>query len=116
VRRGAHRFYGGDFDAKGLEIAAQVLARYPGAASPWRMTVEDYRDALRTEGRALEPGTVDRAARTFPALAAEIAARGQAAHQEGLIPALTRDLSRFVLEGVAPVLEPDPAGGFTVRD
>lgn len=66
------------------------------------MTVEDYHDALRTEGRALEPGAMDRAARVFPALAAEIAARRQAAHQEGLIPALTRDLSRFVLEGVAP--------------
>jgi hypothetical protein len=59
-------------------------------------------------GRALAPGAVDRAARTFPALAAEIAARGQAAHQEGLIPALTRDLSRFVLEGVTPPLRNDP--------
>ncbi|HST59412.1 MAG TPA: DUF2399 domain-containing protein, partial [Longimicrobium sp.] len=98
--------YGGDFDAKGLEIAAQVLTRYPGAASPWRMTVDDYRDALRTEGRALEPGPVDRAARTFPALAAEIAARGQAAHQEGLLAALKRDVSDFVLEGVTP-----PRGG-----
>jgi uncharacterized protein (TIGR02679 family) len=102
VVRGAHLFYGGDFDAKGLEIAALVLARYPGAASPWRMTVDDYRDALRTEGRALEPGAVDRAARPFPVLAAEIAARGQAAHQEGLLPALKRDVSRFVLEGVTP--------------
>lgn len=102
VQRGAHLFYGGDFDARGLEIAAQVLARYPGAASTWRMSVDDYRDALRTEGHTLPPGAVDRAARTFPALTAEIAARGQAAHQEGLIPALTRDLSRFVLEGVAP--------------
>jgi uncharacterized protein (TIGR02679 family) len=111
VRRGAHLFYGGDFDAKGLEIAALVLARYPGAASPWRMTVEDYRDALRTEGRALEPGPVDRAARAFPALAAEIAARGQAAHQEGLLPALKRDLSRFVLEGVTPPRVGDAPGG-----
>jgi uncharacterized protein (TIGR02679 family) len=110
VQRGAHLFYGGDFDAKGLEIAAQVLARYPGAASPWRMTVDDYRDALRTEGRALEPGALDRAARTFPSLAAGIAARGQAAHQEGLIPALTRDLSRFVLEGVTPPRSSDPPG------
>jgi uncharacterized protein (TIGR02679 family) len=107
VQRGAHLFYGGDFDAKGLEIAALVLGRYPGAASPWRMTVEDYRDALRTEGRPLEPGAVDRAARTFPALAAEIATRRQAAHQEGLLPALTRDLSRFVLEGVAPLRQGD---------
>ncbi|HEX5869995.1 MAG TPA: DUF2399 domain-containing protein [Longimicrobium sp.] len=110
VRRGAHLFYGGDFDAKGLEIAALVLARYPGAASPWRMTVEDYRDALRTEGRALEPGPVDRAAHTFPALASEIAARGQGAHQEGLIPALKRDLSRFVLEGVTPPRRNGPPG------
>jgi hypothetical protein len=75
------------------------------------MTVEDYRDALRTEGRALEPGTLDRAARTFSAVAAEIAMRGQAAHQEGLIPALTRDLSRFVLEGVTPARDsPDYLG------
>lgn len=110
VRRGAHLFYGGDFDAKGLEIAALVLARYPGAASPWRMSGDDYRDALRTEGRALEPGAVDRAARAFPALAAEIAARGQAAHQEGLIPALSRDLSRFVLEGVTPPRVDNPPG------
>jgi hypothetical protein len=66
------------------------------------MTVEDYRDALRTGGRALERAAVDRAPRAFPALAAEIAAHGQAAHQEGLIPALKHDLSRFVLEGVTP--------------
>lgn len=50
-------------------------------------TRADYPDALRTEGRALERGALDRAARIFPAPAAEIAARGQAAHQEGLIPA-----------------------------
>lgn len=111
VQRGAHLFYGGDFDARGLEIAAQVLARYPGAASPWRMTPEDYRDALRTEGAALAPGAVDRAARTFPTLAAEIAARAQAAHQEGLLPALKRDLSRFVLEEITPPRLGDPPGG-----
>lgn len=110
VLRGAHLFYGGDFDAKGLEIAALVLARYPGAASPWRMTVEDYRDALRTEGRALEPGAVDRAGRVFPALAAEIAGRGQAAHQEGLLPELKADVSRFVLEGVTPARRNEPPG------
>lgn len=56
---------------------------------------------------------MDRAACTFPALAAAIAARGLAAHQEGLIPALTRDLSRFVLEGVTPPWEPTPAAAVT---
>lgn len=116
VQRGAHIFYGGDFDAKGLEIAAQVLARYPGAASPWRMSVDDYRDALRTEGRALEPGAVDRAAAVFPALAAEIAARGQAAHQEGLLPALKADLSRFVLEGITPARIGDRLGRFPLPE
>jgi hypothetical protein len=78
-----------------------VLARHLGA-NPWRMTPEDYRDVLRTEGRALEAGALDRVVRTFPTLAAEIATRGQAAYQGGLIPSLTRDLSRFVLAGVTP--------------
>jgi uncharacterized protein (TIGR02679 family) len=102
VGRGAHLFYGGDFDAKGLEIAALVLARYPGAASAWRMGVGDYVEALRAAGSAGMPGALDRAARVFPALAAEMAARGEAAHQESVIPALKADLSRFVLDGVTP--------------
>jgi hypothetical protein len=102
AERGAHLFYGGDFDAKGLEIAALVLERFPGAASPWRMGVGDYVEALRAAGSAGVPGALDRAARVFPALAAEIAARGEAAHQESVLPALKADLSRWVLEGVTP--------------
>lgn len=110
VERGAHLFYGGDFDSRGLEIAAQVLTRYPADASPWRMSVDDYRAALRSDGRVLPPGAVDRAAHTFPALAADIATRGQAAHQEGLIDLLKRDLSQFVLEGRTPPRRHEQSG------
>jgi hypothetical protein len=53
---------------------------------------------------------VDRAAPTFLALAVEIAARGQAAHQEGLLPALKADMSRFVLEGITPPRWDEPPG------
>lgn len=115
VQRGAHLFYGGDFDQKGLEIAAQVLARYPGASSPWRMTVDDYRAALRSEGAPLAPGAVERAASTFPALAAEIAARGQGAHQEGLLRALKADVTGFVLEEITPPRVGDPSEGQATR-
>ena len=111
VERGAHLFYGGDFDAKGLEIAALVLERFPGAASPWRMGVGDYVEALRAAGTAGVPGALDRAARVFPALAAEMAARGEAAHQESVIPALKADLSRWVLEGVTPPRVAEGPGG-----
>ena len=66
-------------DGPWVEITAQGLARYPGAASPRRIAVEDYRDALCAVDRALEPGALYRAARAFPALTAEIAARGKPA-------------------------------------
>lgn len=56
VNSGAHMFYGST--RRRLEIAALVLA-LPRPGQPL-----DYRNALRTEGRALEPGALDRAAHT----------------------------------------------------
>lgn len=35
-------YYSGDFDGKGLSIAAQLLARYPGRLKLWHMMPEDY--------------------------------------------------------------------------
>jgi uncharacterized protein (TIGR02679 family) len=99
---GAHLFYSGDFDASGLAIAATVLERYAGCASPWRMTPEDYRAAVRGGGAALDPASLQPAAYRFPSLVPEMSRRGQAAHHEGLIDWLKADLDRFVLHGEPP--------------
>lgn len=99
---GAHLFYSGDFDARGLEIAATVLDRYPGRASPWRMTPADYRAALRGDRATLDPAALQRAGRLFPDLVREMGERRQAAHHEGLIDRLQADLDHFVTRGQAP--------------
>ncbi len=39
---GTKLFYSGDFDGKGLSIAAQMCARYPKLLRPWHMAPGDY--------------------------------------------------------------------------
>lgn len=41
-------FYSGDFDGKGLSIAAQLCTRYPDLLKPWHMAAEDY-DRCRSD-------------------------------------------------------------------
>lgn len=43
-------YYSGDFDLKGLQIAAHLLARYPKQCLLWRFDPEAYAVALQTEG------------------------------------------------------------------
>ena len=45
---GTALFYSGDFDGKGLSIAAQLCARYPDLLKPWHMAAEDY-DRCRSD-------------------------------------------------------------------
>ncbi len=45
-------YYSGDFDLKGLQIAASLMARYTGRCYPWRFDVESYAFALRAGGVA----------------------------------------------------------------
>jgi uncharacterized protein (TIGR02679 family) len=111
VARGAHLFYSGDFDAAGLDIAAAVLARYPGAASPWRMTVDDYRAAARGSEKAIDPSSLQRVRRVFPELVGEMTRRRATAYQEALIPALVEDVDQFARTGRTPPKggsDPDP--------
>lgn|GEM_PF-2321206 len=108
VAAGAHLFYSGDFDAKGLEIAAGVLERYGGAASPWRMTTDDYRAAVRDPASArpdrgpLDPRALQRSGRRFPELVAEMSECRRPADHEGLIDHLRGDLDRFVSRHETP--------------
>jgi len=43
-------FYSGDFDLKGLQIAAFLLARYPRNCLPWRFDADTYLLALQPDG------------------------------------------------------------------
>jgi uncharacterized protein (TIGR02679 family) len=102
VRSGAHVYYCGDFDKKGLDITRAILERFPGGASPWRMTASDYEAAIRTETGTLDPRGLERAAPFLPDLVRAMSVRRHAADQEGLIPRLKGDLERFVLHGEPP--------------
>lgn len=44
---GTELYYAGDFDGKGLSIAAQLLSRYPERLKLWHMTPEDYAECVR---------------------------------------------------------------------
>jgi len=107
VRSGAHVYYCGDFDKKGLDITRAILERFPGGASPWRMTASDYEAAIRAETATLDPRGLERAARFLPDLVRAMSVRRYAADQEGLIPLLKADLDRFVLHAEPP---PRPGG------
>ncbi len=91
---GTELFYSGDFDGKGLSIAAQLCARYPTLLRPWHMAPEDYglcrSDVpLGEASRALLQGC----AGTGLELSAEAVRKyGRAGYQELLIPQLETDL------------------------
>ncbi|WP_420127199.1 DUF2399 domain-containing protein [Longimicrobium sp.] len=114
VSSGAHVYYCGDFDVRGLEIAASLLTRFPEDVSPWRMTADDYVTAVQAEEKKLDPAGLQRMSRYFPGLVHEMSSRGHAADQESLIDLLKRDLNRFVLEGIAPPRQNEPPGGHSV--
>jgi len=99
---GAELFYAGDFEVKGLEIAAAVLERFPGGANAWRMSVDDYRSALKGSRKTLDPAGLKPASLHFADLVAEMSVRRLTAHQEALIQYLKADLDRFILEHAHP--------------
>ncbi len=91
---GARLFYSGDFDGKGLSIAAQLCTRYPGLLTPWHMTPEDYglcrSDVpLGEASRALLQGCAGTA---LEPSAEAVKKYDRAGYQELLIPQLEADL------------------------
>ncbi|HET7233706.1 MAG TPA: TIGR02679 family protein [Longimicrobium sp.] len=102
VRHGAHLYYSGDFDPAGLEIAAMVLARYPGACTPWRMSADDYAVAIRREDHPFDPARLRNVAGRFPALVAAMLESSRTGDQEKLIDLLSADLTRFMGDGTTP--------------
>lgn len=95
AREGTQLFYSGDFDGKGLSIAAQLCVRYPNLLKPWHMEIADY-DQCRSDillsksSRSLLQGCVGTALET----AAEAVKQfDRAGYQELLIPLLETDLT-----------------------
>lgn len=92
---GTQFFYSGDFDGKGLSIAAQLCVRYPNLLKPWHMGTGDYEQcrsdiSLSESSRALLQGCVGTA---LEAASETVRQFGRAGYQELLIPLLETDLT-----------------------
>ncbi|MCI8397832.1 MAG: TIGR02679 family protein [Oscillibacter sp.] len=91
---GTELFYSGDFDGKGLTIAAQLCARYPGLLKPWHLEPEDY-ERCRSDVSLSDVSLslLQNCAGTPLEETAQIVRQhGLAGYQELLIPQLESDL------------------------
>ncbi len=87
--------YSGDFDLKGLQIAAYLMARYPGHCSPWHFDPDSYELAMQTDGVPARANELDML-HTLPAIFAPLVAIMQEkkkwAYQEGIVDLLAEDV------------------------
>lgn len=88
-------YYSGDFDLKGLQIAAHLLARYPERCLPWRFDPDAYVQALQAEG--VPAGVNELAALNglppvFSSLVNMMQEKGKWAYQEGIANILIQDM------------------------
>ncbi len=87
--------YSGDFDIKGLQIAAYLMERYSELCFPWHIDAEAYTLAIQADGitahkRELE--MLDALPEVFAPLIEIIQARGKWAYQEGIAHLLFTDI------------------------
>lgn len=88
-------FYSGDFDGKGLSIAAQLCGRYPSLLRPWHMAPGDYA-LCRSDvplGESSRSLLQSCAGTTLEASAKAVKQFDRAGYQELLIPLLETDLT-----------------------
>ncbi len=89
--------YSGDFDLKGLQIAASLMARYPGRCQPWRFDPDSYTVALQAGGipaRTGELALLDALPDVFAPLVTIMQEQKQWAYQEGITSLLVADVRR----------------------
>ena len=89
-------FYSGDFDLKGLQIAAYLLARYPGRCLTWRFDVDTYLHALQSDGalaRANELEMLSTLPDVFAPLVTAIREKKAWVYQEGITQFLVKDIT-----------------------
>lgn len=90
-----HLYYSGDFDLKGLQIAAHLLARYEGRCSLWQIDPASYALALQMEGvpaQESELAQLSSLPPIFAPLVAALQAQKKWAYQEGIAHSLLRSL------------------------
>lgn len=88
--------YSGDFDLKGLQIAAYLLTRYTGHCQPWRFDRASYELALQTDGveaPAKELSLLNALPGIFTSLSTMIQEKRKWAYQEGIVDLLVEDVS-----------------------
>lgn len=90
-----HLHYSGDFDVKGLQIAAYLLAHYPGRCHPWHFDSGSYAVALQSDGMQARESDL-RSLGTLPTIFSSLVATMQQerkwAYQEGIVDLLASDM------------------------
>jgi len=90
-------YYSGDFDIKGLQIAAYLMARYPEHCHLWRFESDTYAVALQHGGVTASPtelAMLNTLPPTFAELVNTMQKRGMWAYQEGITQLLASDVAR----------------------
>ncbi len=86
--------YSGDFDVKGLQIAAYLMARYPDRYHPWHFDPDSYAIALQAGGVPASENDLNILARLpaiFSTLIASMQQKRKWAYQEGIVHLLAAD-------------------------
>ncbi len=89
--------YSGDFDLKGLQIAASLMARYPGRCQPWHFDPDAYSVALQAGGvpaRTGELALLHALPDVFTPLVKFMQEQRQWAYQEGITSLLLADVQQ----------------------
>lgn len=93
-------YYSGDFDLKGLQIAAHLLARYPERCLPWCFGPDAYVLALQAEGvpaGANELALLNGLPSVFKPLINVMQEKEKWAYQEGIASILMQDISNNII-------------------
>ncbi len=88
-------YYSGDFDLKGLQIAAYLEARYQGRCHPWHFDPASYEVALKADGieaSARELSMLNALPEVFKSLVTRMQEKQKWAFQEGIVNLLVRDV------------------------
>ena len=88
-------YYSGDFDLKGLQIAAYLAARHSGRCHPWHFDEASYEVALKADGievRASELSMLNALPEVFKPLVTKMQEKQKWAFLEGIVDLLVEDI------------------------